>query len=130
MTRFTILFATLFALSSTIYSQEVELPKKRSKSFQPFDSKDLAVRYPVGKKWRSVSTFQATGMARSTNWGLTGEQNITIISRYSTVVEILGNQKTNAGTNLFGEGKCRCPRPLGRAKSPYRRAAWLVETQR
>ena len=91
MTRFTTLFAILLVLSSTIHSQEVVLPKK--KSFEPFEAGDLATRYPAGKKWRSVSTFQATGTGRSTNWGLTGEQNITIINRYSTVVEILDNRK-------------------------------------
>lgn len=93
MTRFTTLFAILLVLSSTIHSQEVELPKKeKEKSFRP-EAGDLETRYPIGKKWRSVSTFQATGTGRSTNWGLTGEQNITIINRYSTVVEILDNQK-------------------------------------
>lgn len=74
---------------SEVFAESYEVPTPQQQAFRPIDSNELIVRYPKGKKWRSVSIFRGHGTGSSLKWIFKGETHFIVTSRYSSEFEIL-----------------------------------------
>jgi hypothetical protein len=93
LSQVALLFLSITVLGTALipasYAEPYEVPKPDQTAFRPIDSGELIDRYPKGKKWRSLSIFRGRGTGSSSKWGLKGETEFIITSRYSSQFEVL-----------------------------------------